>query len=102
MRARAHWLQDTVQSHSWKLCPAKASKWQAHHAPVDDKAGLKASWVHLRARCHVVSKTKLQGHDSRDEQRQAIVICIFTRPYLKANVGFLKTSPPGEEGGLTL
>lgn len=43
MKAKAHWLHDTVQSHSQKLCPVKANEWQVQHAPVDDKAGLRAS-----------------------------------------------------------
>lgn len=49
MKAKAHWLHYTVQSHSQKLCPVKANEWQVQHAPVDDKAGLRASWVHFRA-----------------------------------------------------
>lgn len=49
MTVKAHWLHDTVQSHSQKLCLAEANEWQVQHAPVDDKAGLRASWVHLRA-----------------------------------------------------
>lgn len=59
MKAKAHWFQNAVQSHSQKLCPAKANEWQVQHAPVDGKAGLRASWVHLRAEVLHRQLTKL-------------------------------------------
>lgn len=59
MKAKAHWFQDAVQSHSQKLCPAKDNEWQVQHAPVDGKAGLRASWVHLRAEVLHRQLTKL-------------------------------------------